>query len=222
MDLETFENDILMNYNNRKLSLPEINEICMKAISNKILDKSDIHIPGIPECNTTDLLNFIKKCRSSYLTKSIKLNESENEESFISSKYHSPISNYTKTDITQSPFYNHKRSVLDSPHMNKDYKKNINKTPLFNSPLVNKNTNIENPFSDGNDFESFCEDLRTKTSSIRKKSDEKSAKIINDVIDSFVQYKLKRRPENRYLILKVCLLSSAIALFYCLFTFKPT
>ncbi|WUR03315.1 uncharacterized protein VNE69_04141 [Vairimorpha necatrix] len=226
MDFENFESKILKDFTNKMLNKQEIEQICKKAIDLKIIDSSDIQIEEIPENTTENILKIIRRCRNLYLNTSI------NDKSFISTKYHSPISrdhtinkdptiykdsnlirdptiykdpnlikdsNFISDNIVNSPFYNQKRDFLNSK---------------FESPLVTKNQNIENPFTNDNDLMSFCEDLRTKTKSIKKNQKGKTIKLINEVIDNFVQYKIRKKKSNKYvysmIICGVCIITYII------------
>ena len=204
MTLDKFETMIIKEYTNKLLSFDEIKSICTKAIEYKLIEKSDININEIPKGTTEDLLKFIKRCRNLYLNTDISLDNN----SFISAKYHSPISQ----DIRNSPFYNHKKELLKNEN-----KKDVT---LFNSPLISKNNNIENPFENNNDLISFCEDLRTKTKSIKKNASDKTSKLVEEVIDSFLQYKMKKKKRRKYLYITIFLIITVIVI-YCNYNSMP-
>lgn len=90
---------------------------------------------------------------------------------------------------------------------------NINNNNINNNSINSINNNTNNKYNNNinktlfqseNDFESFCEDLRTKTASIKKSTPYKSTdikkEILNEVIESFMKVKVgrdRRCKENR-------------------------
>lgn len=185
MAQDGFQERIIRKYNNKLLSPEEIRSICEEAIDEGLITKDEIQ--KISNCLTVELLNNIKKWKSAFLYSELKLNSSsESEYETIKEDWKTPD-----------------KSCFFTPNRNESYISHLYNSPNNAKLICGKE--LENPFSPSfkgpvnsskeNDlqFESFCEDLKEKTKSIKKTADDRKASEVKALIDEFIRYTEGRR-----------------------------
>ncbi|KAF9763261.1 hypothetical protein NGRA_1390 [Nosema granulosis] len=226
MTNNNFDERIIKQYQNRILTENEISRICTQAVEEGILQKEDIK--RTTGCTTVELLNNIKEWKSAFLHNALKLDGSSDSELETAKENIEEEHNKLYEIGNTSYFY------TPSKRSESFY------SQIYNSPIAVGKTEPDNPFSspfrrpnentskENNstkeilEFESFCEDLKEKTRSIKKQSTDRTAETVKKLVDRFIDYTEKRKPGpkdsgKRFYAFVIFLILSLI----CLYTPKP-
>ncbi|EOB11307.1 hypothetical protein NBO_1299g0001 [Nosema bombycis CQ1] len=225
MTRNNFEERIMKKYQNRLLTNGEIESICDQAVEEGILQREDIK--NISNCDTIELLLNINKWKSAYLFDALKLDESsESEYETIKEEFKDPnrFNKYSENNFSPN------KSIFYTPtkHTEGSFLSQIYNTPV-------KSREPENPFmspfgrrvpKDPMEFESFCEDLKEKTKSIKKTVDDRTAETVKKLIDDFIKYSELKKDVKREVKKSNCgwcfiYLIGLVALLYTLYIPKP-